>query len=234
MNHHYHEQHAIRTFLCVTVLLAPLSFAAAESGHEGHSDIEFSYVGGQIDVEFGDDGPVFESDFPTLGALNGFTNLPGFASEIDEGMGIGPGDALRYNVRGPLRYHDGNSFIPTSATIAGDDQPLTGTVVIKPDTTLADGLGGLIGEANGAGDFHADPGWLLSVPAANGAYGVLLNLETNAPGVAASEPFYLVFNYGLDEPEFDATLSDFAAAVPEPAMLSLLTLGALMLLRRQR
>ena len=58
MNHHYHEQHAIRTFLCVTVLLAPLSFAAAESGHEGHSDIEFSYVGGQIDVEFGPDGEV--------------------------------------------------------------------------------------------------------------------------------------------------------------------------------
>ena len=141
---------------------------------------------------------------------------------------------MHYNVRGPLRYHDGSAFVPTTATITGDDQPQAGTVVINPATTVADGLEGLIGEANRAGDFHADPGWFLSVPAAIGAYGVLLNLETDAPRIAASVPFYLVFNYGLDEPNFDATLLDFAAAVPEPSMLSLLTLGTLMLLRRRR
>jgi len=44
---------------------------------------------------------------------------------------------------------------------------------------------------------HADPGWFLSVPAAIGAYGVLLNLETDALGIAASAPFYLVFNQEL-------------------------------------
>lgn len=229
MNHHDLKHHTVRTLTRVVVLLATSSFANAQ-----HSDVEFSYTGGQINVEFGPDGPAFEGDFPTSGGLNGFTTEPGFASEINEGLGIGPGDAVRYNVRGPLRYHDGNAFAPTTATITGDDQPQTGTVVINHDTSAADGLEGLIGEANGAGDFHADPGWFLSVPAAIGAYGVLLNLETDAPGIAASDPFYIVFNYGLDEPDFDATLSHFAAAVPEPAMLSLLTLGGLILLRRRR
>jgi hypothetical protein len=224
MKHHDLKHHTIRTLIHIVVLLAPSSFAAAQ-----HSDVEFSYAGGQIDVEFGPDGPVFEGDFPTSGALNGFTTEPGFASEVDEGLGIGPGDAVHYNVRGPFRYHNGSAFAPTAATITGDDRP-AGTVVINSDTTTAEGL---IGDANGVGDFHSDPGWFLSVPAAIGAYGVLLNLETDAPGIAASDPFYLVFNYGLDEPNFDAALLDFAAAVPEPATLSLLTLGTLMLLRRR-
>ena len=229
MNHHDLKHHAIRALTSVVVFLAPLSFVAAQ-----HSDIEFSYAGGRIDVEFGPDGPVFEGDFPMSGGLNGFTTEPGFASETDEGLGIGPGDAVRYHVRGPLRYHDGSAFAATAATMTGDDQPQAGTVGITSATTAADGLQGLIGEANGAGDFHADPGWFLSVPAAIGAYGVLLNLETDAPGIAASNPFYLVFNYGLGEPVFDATLLDFAVAVPEPATLSLLTLGGLVLLRRRR
>jgi len=229
MNHHDLKQHTIHMLICVVVLLVPSSFAGAQ-----HSDVDFSYVGGQIDIEFGPDGPVFEGEFPTLGTLNGFTTEPGFASEVNEGRGIGHGDAVHYNVRGPLRYHDGSAFAPTTATITGDDQPQVGTVIIHSDTTAEDGLEGLIGEANGTGDFHADPGWFLSVPVAIGAYGVLLNLETDAPGIAASPPFYLVFNYGLDEPKFDATLLEFAVTIPEPATFSLLMLSGLMLLRRRR
>ena len=201
-----------------------------------HSDVEFEYHDGKIDIHFGPEGQVFEGDMPTdpNNPLNGFTNEPGFASETSEGLGIGPNDLISYNVLGPLLYHDGTSFMPTAESIFGDDQPMAGVVEINAGTTAADGLGGLIGQADGSGDFHVDLGWLLSSGAANGAYGVLLDLETDALGISNSDPFYIAFNFGLNETTFEGAVGDFAAIVPAPSSLAVAVVGGLLLLIRRR
>ena len=225
---------AINMTLSISVFVL---MATTSRGFAQHSDVEFSYSNGRIEIEFGAEGSVFEGEFPISGPLDGFTNEPGFASETTEGLGILPNDLISYNVLGPLRYHDGADFAPTAATISGDDQPNFGTVVISSATTAADGLGGVIGQANGSGDFHSDPGWFGSLPLATGAYGVLLDLETDAPGIANSDPFYLVFNYGLDEQAFEGAVGQFASIIPEPASLAIAAAGGGLLLtgrRRQR
>lgn len=218
-------------FIAISILVLTMLVSPALAQH---SDVEFSYQNGKIEVEFGPEGPVFESEMPTTGALKGFANLPGFASEAAEGLGINPGNLIRYNVVGPLRYHDGNNFAVTSVTISGDDQPNSGTVVISSSTAAGDGLGGLIGQADGIGDFHTDLGWLLSDPSPVGAYGALLDLETDEPGIADSDPFFIVFNFGLDEQVFESTVEAFAAIVPEPASFAVVGLGTLFLLVRRR
>ena len=222
------------TFSVVMALTLVVSGAPVLAEPHGHSDVEFSYSNDMIDIEFGSEGQVFEGDMPATGPLTGFTNEPGFGSETLEGLGIGPSDLISYNVLGPLVYHDGAGFVPTTATIAGDDQPDAGVVVISADTTGADGLGGLIGQADSIGDFHVDLGWDLSDGASAGAYGVLLNLDTDASDIANSDPFFIVFNFGLEEGPFEGAVEQFAAVVPEPISLAVVGVGGLLLLTRRR
>lgn len=228
---HYFTTSAMGKIPSVSLLAL---MAITSHGWAQHSDVEFSYRHGVIEFEFGAEGPVFEGDFPTSGPLDGFTNEPGFASETAEGMGINPDDRISYHVLGPLLYHDGLDFSPTSATVTGDDQPNAGSVVISSATTVGDDLGGLIGQANGTGDLHADLGWLLSVPAATGAYGVPIALETDEPGIVDSDPFYLVFNYGLNEETFEGAVAEFASMIPEPATPAVAAAAGCLALTRWR
>ena len=47
-----------------TLILLAFSVSPLLAQHEeGHSDIEFSYVGGKIDIEPGGEGFVFEGEF---------------------------------------------------------------------------------------------------------------------------------------------------------------------------
>ena len=62
-----------------------------------------------------------------------------------------------------------------------------------------------------------------------GAYGLLMELTTHVDspvGLSNSDPFYLVFNFGLDDSQFDDALGAFAAQVPEPASYGLVGLAA--------
>ena len=208
---HAHIQTAPYRAILLTSLTALL--LAAPPAIAQHSDVEFSYVNNKIEIVFGLEGRIFEGDMPTSGGLAGFANEPGFASEVSEGLGINPNDLISYQVVGGLLYHDGGGFASTPETIAGDDAPNFGTVIISQSTTAGDGLGGVIGQAGGSGDFHADPGWQLSVPAATGAYGIALAVSTDEPGIADSDSFYIVFNFGLDDPNFESTVEDFAYAI---------------------
>ena len=62
-----------------------------------------------------------------------------------------------------------------------------------------------------------------------GAYAVRLNLSTNASGIADSDDFFIVYNFGLGDTEFEEGVEAFAALVPEPATMMLLPLGAMSL-----
>src|SRR5690606_22216740 len=76
-----------------------------------------------------------------------------------------------------------------------------------------------LGAAGEDGDFHAHVAFHLepnpfpsSLPAAtHGAYGVELSLSTSAAGIGDSDPFFMVFNFGLSEGHFAAATAAFAA-----------------------
>lgn len=222
-----------------------------EHEHE-HSDIEFAYVDGKIDIEFGDEGAVFEGEFETDGVDRQFTTEPGFGSELEEGLGIGAGDQIAYNVLGSLMFwNEGFKPVPTGAQLRIINIP---PAPVVPDTVVTATSGAQpgsfapalnrIGEAEADGDFHTDLQFLLEPNTAPepideslfGAYGVLMSLSSDAEGIADSDPFFLVFNLGLEEAVFEEGVEAFAAAVPEPtsAGLMLFALGALATAARRR
>lgn len=218
--------------------LAAVAFTAAPAVAQ-HSDIEFGYTDGHIEIEFGPEGQVFEGEFPDSGLFAGNTDDPGFASEPEEGLGVNPGDVIDYRVLGPLRFHDGTNFSPitdgTSITIG--DNP-SGTIDIDASTVGPVTGPGAIAEADSNGEVHAHIDFTLNdhTTAAPGAYGLLMDLTTDAQGIGNSDPFYIVFNFGLDEPVFESAVAAFAAAVPEPTTLLLAGGGILLVLggRRRR
>ena len=65
----------------------------------------------------------------------------------------------------------------------------------------------------------------------------MLSLSTDADGIADSDQFAMVYNFGLEEAKFEEGVEAFAGLVPEPssAMLFVLAIfGALPLVRRTR
>ena len=234
---------------CMLVAITSMSLAQE---HEEHSDVEFEYDGGKIAVEFGDEGPVFEGDFPTEGIDLQFTGEPGFASELEEEFGIGAGDQVVYNVLSDLMFwNDGFQDLPSGAQIRIVNRPPSPVV---PDTVVGAGTGtqsgsftpalNRIGEAESDGDFHADLDFLLEPntgaadPSMYGAYGFMVSLTTDATDVMDSDPFAMVFNFGLEEEQFEMGVEAFASVVPEPAsgfsMLMALVAGVPFLRRRNR
>ena len=217
-----------------------IAFAQDDHDHE-HSDVEFSYVDGAIEVEAGEEGFVFEGEFGE-GAFSNFASEPGIASEIEEGAGINAGNIIGYNVLDSLFYWDG-----TQVASAGDATLTVAGAGGAADTVISATSGpqpvsfstpaNLLGQAGDDGDFHVDPGFTISNGAAAGGYGLVLSLSTNdEAGIADSDPFGIFLNFGLEEAAFEAGVEAFAEVVPEPSSLTLVMLGvaSLGMLRRKR
>ena len=117
---------------------------------------------------------------------------------------------INYNVLTNLRFWDSatEDFAPAGTTSLDIEN------AIGPNTDVS-GLtaplfpGGDIGQSDGIGEFHAHLEFSLSSGAALGAYGLLLELETDALGIAVSDPFFIVFNYGLDITGTDPNVPDY-------------------------
>jgi hypothetical protein len=227
----------ISTSALASIGISSLLVSSMAFAQDGHGDVEFSYQSGKIEIEFGDEGRVFEGDFSDLAGGPDETEAPGYGSEIAEGLGIDPDDIVGFKVLGPLLYHDGVSFSPTAATIT--IEPAVGADVLIDSITTSGG--GVIAQADGDGDVHAHIDYLINNSAPTGAYGVLLALtafdENFEPrlDIADSDSFYIVFNRGLDEETFEGAVGAFAAQVPEPTSLALLGVGlAAWAMRRKR
>jgi hypothetical protein len=209
-----------------------LSVVLLASAFGQHSDVEFSYEGGRIDIEPGAEGFVFEAEFGEGLLPPNQAEDPGFASEIAEGLGINPDDLIGYNVLDRLYYWDGSAFSPPGSAA------ITITGVGGAADTVVDGASGLqlanfttpsnlIGQADAGGDFHQHLDFEISVGAPVGGYGLLLSLASDEPGIADSHGFGVFLNFGgLEETQFEAGVEAFSALVPEPATLTLLGVGA--------
>ena len=189
---------------------------------EGHGDIEFSYVDRMIEIH---GEPVAEGVFPTTGISERFTTFPGFASETDVALGIGSADQISYNVLSSLigwsdsrGLHQPNPS--TALRIVNHPSTANDTVVSwdsgvqLADPTLPTNR---IGQADSHGDFHSDLQWFLETVEDSregskvefAAYGAKFSLSTDADGIADSDPFFFVFNFGLEEEVFEQGVEAF-------------------------
>lgn len=217
----------ITTYTSLLLLTVGLSAGAQEAPH---SDIEFQYLHGAIQVEEGDEGFVFEGEFGE-GAFANEASEPGIASELEEGMGIHPGNTIAFNVLNSLYYWDGNHFaLPgeTSLTISGvggsADTVISATSGIQRSSFATPA--NLLGQADAEGSFHVDPKFTISDGAPAGGYGLLLSLSTDDDAaIADSAPFGVMLNFGLEEAAFEAGVEAFGAIVPEPSSFHIFALS---------
>ncbi|MFO0262560.1 MAG: PEP-CTERM sorting domain-containing protein [Planctomycetota bacterium] len=212
------------------------------SVHAQHAgDLQFKYDGGQISILNGEEGfedgkKVFEAEMGGPGDLNdGYTDEPGFMSEVDVGLGIGANDSISLNVLQSrfgyfLNYWNPNTGMVESS-IANLDLDGFGSSFLS----ISELVGGsvVIGPADSAGDFHKHIDFFLTPNSAVGAYAILVNLQTNAINIDNSDPFYIVFGYGIDEAQHGAAVEHFAG-VPEPGSIGLLACAAVAGLARFR
>lgn len=232
----------IRTFL--TTFFATMVCLAVSPAMAQHSDVEFEYGDGQIVIEGGAD--LFEAEFPTSGASQNFTIDPGFASEVDEGLGVGANDDIFIRFvsspnasfgPAPLLYHDGDGFASTAASISVEDNSTQTSDLGIFETGFTGDNPVFLGTADSTGDIHTHVDFILSSGAAQGAYGVLFELESSNVDYENSDPVLIVFNHGLDEDVFeDVVIPAFssATAVPEPSSLIVMGIGTFGLILRRR
>ena len=208
--------------------------ASAQHLHSGDIELEVSFgalgVAGYHELEYGTGIPIFEGDLNTL--LSGprwrATN-PGFDSEIGTFQVTDIVNVRPVAAGTGLDFWNGSSWqdlMPRSETLELRDT--------LDETVTFDGVGftqsaffegALWPEPDGAIHQHftftlADSP--VGVPGpTTGAYRILL--QASSSSYAPSSPFYIVFNRGLGEEQFEEAIH--AMAVPEPGTYAMLGLG---------
>ncbi len=211
---------------------------------EVHSDVEFGFVGGTIEIEPSAEGFVFEADFLEAAPFTE-TDDPGFNSDeffAENGFGAAtPGTFVGFNVLGPLQYWDGDSFesVGSASISISDVQGPADVSVIDGSTTtdlasFSGGLENILGQADGLGLIHNHLDFEL-FNGVLGAYGILMSLTTDQAGITDSITFGLFFNNGLGELAFEEGVEAFnAQVVPIPAGVWLFASAIGLLLPRAR
>ncbi len=235
-------------FAVTLALLIPMNAALAQ--HEG--DVHFAYEGGKIVILDGEPSfkyghRYFEGGFGFGGLFDRFTSDPGF--ETFGEFPIGAGDIIRFDLHTGHHGHYLNFFDPELGQISSahdhsinilkgpSNNPILNVDVLAETFEVNNhptfGFG-LIGAAGSTGYFHQHANFQLSSSAPVGAYGFLMSLNTDATGIGNSDPFWMIFNYGMDEPGFHNAISAFTA-VPEPSsLLALAGIAAIGCLSRRR
>ena len=218
-----------------------------------HTDVEFGYEGGLI--EFESDGPgidaagIFESEFEVMN-MDGtqVAEDPGFASNFVEGnesFMVTSGDSIFVNVNQSATFStfltyfnpNTNQFEVTNSTMTVEDNSPGGTSnLIVSANGLSGDLSQFVTTSDGSEiDSHVD--YILSANAEEGVYGLLLNIESdNLSGDltdTTSDRFWVLFNNGLSESVFEASVENFSA-VPEPSCIAIIALSMTCALRRNR
>ncbi len=209
--------------IALTLIASCSTIAFAQ--HEG--DVEFEYHGGRIEIESGELSLLFadrivEGVFPMGGFFDRFTSDPGFEAH----MPIGPGDIIGFSLHAGHHGHFLNFFDPTTNRIE-NSHPWSINIdwgVGNIDVSAANGGTGLIGQADGGGLFHLHTDFRLSGGTPVGAYGFLMSLNTSAVGIGDSDPFWVVFNFGMAQTDFELATRNFTG-IPEPSSLGLICGG---------
>ena len=247
-------------FIAATVVASLSTSVMAQ-----HSDIELGYDNTSSPTAFiieNDNVTVegfqfFEAEFDEfLGDF--FTEDPGFATNDAEGLLINSGDLIWLNFLdasttssfgvGYVNYYDPNTeMLHAIGRMQVTDNGGGGTAdLILNGSTIESGVNPqLLGAGDIDGDLHDHLTFDLldDGTAPFGAYGLLVQLQADFDSPdgnidLSSDPFWIIFNHGMDEEDFETyALPAFGvAAVPEPGSATLLALGgvALIAIRRKR
>jgi hypothetical protein len=209
---------------CGLVLLT----GSLQAQHAG--DLEFEYDGGRISIVNGEDGyedgtKIFEAELGVGGLFDGFTDEPGFISELPD-HGIQPEDIISYSILQSRFGYFLNYWNPTTGLVETTTSTLEIDGLATQTISSLVGGGGVIGQADALGDFHSHLDFQLSTGSSFGAYALLVEMSSNRATIGNSDPFYIVFGYGIDETQHGEAVAKFAG-VPEPGAIGLLTSGAI-------
>ncbi len=195
-----------------------------------HSDVEIVIESGDLHIELGPEGLLFEGDFPQPpDPLAYFGDEPGF--EIEDGLAT-PGANVGFRLLSDLLFFDGADTAAPADQIEISLGPAA--TIVSASSGAVDGF--LFGTVDSEGGLHQDLEFALQTDdgaggymsgGATGAYG--LHLQLTSPEYGDSQPFMIALNNGLDEEIFEEGAEALAASagvlVPEPATLWLLAIG---------
>ena len=198
---------AVATVWLVGLVSTPATFAQFS-----HSDIDFGLGGDKLVTN----KRVYDSYFPTFGISKQFNSNPGFAAESD-GLGtIGPGREVVYDVLDALYFWDGTQFLSPDDEVRiriANNPPGSNSTVV--DAASSEQLGSSdppvnrIGASSASGEVHSHVNFFLESGEEDppvGAYGLKIAISTDTEQIIDSDPVFVVFNYGLEELQFDESL----------------------------
>lgn len=209
--------------------------AVADEGEDGHGDEEHYDIGA-----YNDNGKVtiggWDHDTESLEVANlrlfeaHFGEDPDFPNAIDEpgvggaaaDMGFDLGSTLRMNMLSGARVWNGSGFVATSTLMSVD---------YGPGSMNSNGGGFL--DFSVTEDYDLHPIFSIDSAAASGSY--LLEFTMAMDGLQTSDSFWIVFNFGMDDEDFEATV-EWAESniVPVPGVLAIFTVAGASLAGRRR
>ena len=256
----------LRMLMTAVALAMMASSAYAQHGHDG--DVEFGYDDVSnptaFDIEhdeFTSDGILFyESEFEELDPFNPgdwASDEPGFTTASAEGLLVNENDQIWLQAMdaasnssfgvGYVNFYNPDTDSLEAAGRLGiyDNSGTTADLILNGGSIEAGVNPQFLGLGDAEGDVHdhliVD---LLDDSTADvGAYGVLFRLQSDFDAADGnmdldSDPFWIIWNYGMDEEAFDEfALPKFGAveAVPEPSTLGMFAIGmAAIMVRRGR
>lgn len=217
-----------------------------------HSDIEFGYddpgnpAGLVMDNDFRtiENVLISTSEFEVLDPFNPndfSSDEPGFATNAGEGFILNAGDrvwiellnAAEHSIFGAgfVNFCDATTNqMQATGRIAVLDNSSATTDLILDGSEMQSGQNPVfvdLANSNGSIHDHIDIDLLDDATAPLGAYGLLCQIHSdqNADGEGdiSSEPFWIVWNHGLSDEEFDSALKHFGFGLSESVSDSLST-----------
>ena len=256
----------LRMLITAIALAMMASSVYAQHGHEG--DVEFGYDDVSnptaFDIEhdeFTSEGILFfESEFEELDPFtpgDWSSDEPGFTTASAEGLLVNENDQIwlqamdaASNSTFGVGYVNFYNPVTDSLEAAGrlgviDNSGSTADLILSGGSIEAGVNPQFLGLGDDEGDVHDHliVDLLDDSTAAVGAYGVLFRLQSDFDAADGnmdldSDPFWIIWNYGMDEADFDElALPKFGAveAVPEPSTLGMFAIGmAAIMVRRRR
>lgn len=166
---------------------------------------------------------------------------PGFATHSAQGLIVNPGDAIMINaLDASLHSNFGvgyvNYYNPTTDALEAtgriafeDNTNSTPDLVLNGDSIESGVNPQFIGLADGNGNIHDHITWDLldDASAPQGAYGLLVQLQSDFSPLdggieLSSDPFWLVFNHGMSDTDFERFALLKFGAIPEPGSAMLI------------
>jgi hypothetical protein len=220
--------------IAVGVLASPNTFAQ-------HVDIEVAVLGGKIVADPLNEAAtalngykLFEGNFRDLAGGLYSTDDPGFADAHDlPSSGFANGNILYIRGLGALSFWNGAMWTApasTGTTISIADAIGESLTFNNAGVSLSASGAGAIGQFDSDGGLHEHLDFTINSAAPTGAYritGQFWAQDTfgGSPIYTDSDPFYLVFNNGLNDTAFEASVSALTTPVPEASTYALMLAG---------